>query len=225
MENVIKVLSANCQGLRDIAKRTDVLNYLRSMGGNILRLQETHWLESDIGSLKNIWKGDCFINGSKTNSRGVAILISPTFEYTVSKILANNEGNLLSIDLKLNDTSIRIINTYSPNIDSPQYFKNIESHILSTEIEYILLGGDLNLILDPKLDCDNYKHINNPVARKELLEIIEKNHLCDIYRKLNPLKTLYLEKEKPRETSTFRLLYPLIPASRYYKQLQHQARI
>ena len=143
------------------------------MGGNILCLQETHWLESDIGSLKNIWKGDCFINGSKTNSRGVAIPISPTFEYTVSNILANNEGNLLSIDLKLNDTSIRIINAYAPNIDSPQYFKNIESHILSTETEYILLGGDLNLILDPKLDCDNYKHINNPVAWKELLEIIK----------------------------------------------------
>ena len=131
MENAIKVLSANCQGLRDIAKRTDVLNYLRSMGGNILCLQETHWSESDIGSLKNIWKGDCFINGSKTNSRGVAILISPTFEYTVSKIPANNEGNPLSIDLKLNDTSIRIINAYAPNIDSPQYFKNIESYVIN----------------------------------------------------------------------------------------------
>ena len=112
-----------------------------------------------------------------SNSRGVEILISPTFEYTVSNILANNEGNLLSIDLKLNDTSIRIINAYAPNIDSPQYFKKIESHILSNETEYILLGGDLNLILDPKLDCDNYKHINNPVARKELLEIKKKSFM------------------------------------------------
>ena len=68
--------------------------------------------------------------------------------------------------------------------------------MLSTETEYILLGGDLNLILDPKLDCDNNKHINNPVARKELLEIIEKNHLCDIYRKLNPLKTRYTWRRK-----------------------------
>ena len=131
MENVIKVLSANCQGLQDIAKRTDVLNYLRSMGRNILCLQETHRLENDIGSLKNIWNGDCYINGSKTNSRGVAILISPTFEYTVSNILANNEGNLLSIDLKLNDMSIRIINAYVPNTGSPLYFKSVESYIIN----------------------------------------------------------------------------------------------
>ena len=105
-------------------------------------------------------------------------------------------GNLLSIDLKLNNTSIRIINAYAPNIDSPQYFKNIESHILSTETDYILLRGDLNLILGHKLGCDNYKHINNPVAQKELLEIIEKNHLCDNYRKLNPLKNTILGEEK-----------------------------
>ena len=171
-----------------MAKRTDVLNYLENMGGNILCLQETHWVERDIGNLKNIWKGDCFINGSKTNSRGVAILITPSFEYTVSNVLANNEGNLLLVDLKLNETSLRIINAYAPNVDTPQYFRTVENYITSAETDYILLSGDLNLTLDPRLDCDNYKHINNPGARKELLEIIEKQNLCDVYRNLNPEK-------------------------------------
>ena len=43
----IKVLSANCQGPRDFKKQADVINYLDSLGGNILRLQETHWMEND----------------------------------------------------------------------------------------------------------------------------------------------------------------------------------
>ena len=179
-----------------MAKRTDVLNYLENMGGNILCLQETHWVERDIGNLKNIWKGDCFINGCKTNSRWVAILITPNFEYTVSNILANNEGNLLLIDLKLNDTSLRIINAYAPNVDTPQYFRTVENYITSAETDYILLSGDLNLTLDPRLDCDNYKHINNPGARKELLEIIEKQNLCDVYRNLNPEKRRYTWRRK-----------------------------
>ena len=167
-------------------KRTDVLNYLEGLGGNILCLQETHWVERDLCSIKNLWKGDCFINGSKSNSRGVAILLKPNFEYSVSNVSANDEGNLLSIDITLNDTSLKIINAYAPNTDSPQYFKNIENHIATSQTDYILLSGDLNVTLDPKLDCDNYKHINNPRARNVLREIIDKHNLSDIFRKLHP---------------------------------------
>ena len=56
----IKVLSANCQGLRDLKKRADVLNYLDSLGGSILCLQETHWTENDLSAIKNLWQGDSF---------------------------------------------------------------------------------------------------------------------------------------------------------------------
>ena len=73
MGGLIKVLSANCQGLREMTKRTDVLNYLDKLGGNIICLQETHWVNNDIGSLKNIWNGECLLNGNKTNAKGVAI--------------------------------------------------------------------------------------------------------------------------------------------------------
>ena len=54
-----------------MAKRTDVLNYLENMGGNILCLQETHWVELDIGNLKNIWKGDRFNMVLKPTQEGL----------------------------------------------------------------------------------------------------------------------------------------------------------
>ena len=91
---------------------------------------------------------------------------------------------------------MRIINAYAPNVDTPQYFRTVENYITSAETDYILLSGDLNLTLDPSLDCDNYKHINNPGARKELLEIIEKQNLCDVYRNLNPEKRRYTWRRK-----------------------------
>ena len=49
----IKVLSANCQGLRNMEKRTDVLSYFKETGASIVCLQDTHLLPKDVGSVKN----------------------------------------------------------------------------------------------------------------------------------------------------------------------------
>ena len=74
MSSEIGVLLANCQGLLDKNKSRDVLNYLENLNASVFCLQDTHWTECDTKRLKNIWKGDSIIAGSKTNSRGVAIL-------------------------------------------------------------------------------------------------------------------------------------------------------
>ena len=72
--NKIRVLSANCQGLQNKQKRLDVLNYFGQKDVNILCLQDTHWTDKDLKDIKNIWFGDCYIHGCKTNARGVASL-------------------------------------------------------------------------------------------------------------------------------------------------------
>ena len=39
----VRILSVNCQGLGNIAKRTDVFNYLKKKQCNIYCLQDTHF--------------------------------------------------------------------------------------------------------------------------------------------------------------------------------------
>ena len=142
------------------------------MGGNILCLQESHWVERDIGSLKKIWKGDCFINCSKSNSRGIGILIIPNFENAVSNILAKNEpvNNRFKTKQYKFAGNKRICSKCRNPAIFPEY-----SHITSAETNYTLLSGDLNLTLDPKLDCDNYRHINNPGAWERTIKNIITN--------------------------------------------------
>ena len=41
------------------------------------------------------------------------------------------------------------------------------------------------LVLNPSLDLENYKNINNPKARKTVLEKIEQLDLVDIWREQN----------------------------------------
>ena len=74
MLNSILVLSANCRGLQSMKKRTNVLTYFKETKANIVCLQDTHWTETDLPSVSQIWGNRCYIHGSKTNARGVAIL-------------------------------------------------------------------------------------------------------------------------------------------------------
>ena len=66
------VFSANCQGLGDLEKWTDVLNYFRDCSANILCLQDTRWTEKLDKSLLREWDGDISYSVFKSNARGVA---------------------------------------------------------------------------------------------------------------------------------------------------------
>ena len=186
MSNSIKLLSANCQGLGDYMKRLDVLNYLYQTKCDIFCLQDTHWTKNDLKKILNIWQGNVFLSGFKTNSRGVAILFKKTFEYSILDTYSDDSGNLLIIDLKTTEMSIKIINIYAPNIDTPSFFRKIVNIIDNNLLDYFLLCGDFNLVLDPNLDCSNYKNINNPQSRNVLLSSISDGNWKDIFRYLNP---------------------------------------
>ena len=91
----IEVLSVNCQGLQDMQKRHSVLIYLEKLGTGIFCLQDTHWLDSDIPSIKQIWKGDCLLNGKNSNSSSVAILFTGNFEYKIVSTFVDDNETLL----------------------------------------------------------------------------------------------------------------------------------
>ena len=69
------------------------------MKADLVFLQETHLVEDDIEELKKEWNISFYLSGTTTNSRGVAILINNTFEYTVLNISKDTEGRFLQITL------------------------------------------------------------------------------------------------------------------------------
>ena len=99
--NSIKVSSVNCQGLQNQEKRQDVISYFRNLDANIVCLQDTHWIQKDLQNIKELWGGECFIHGVKTNSRGVAILIKNNFEYEVLECNKDVDGKFLYLLLKI----------------------------------------------------------------------------------------------------------------------------
>ena len=148
----MKVLSVHSQGLRGKDKRNDVINYLNNLQAGIICLQDTHWIDSDLLSIAQIWNGDCYINGNKTNPRGVAILMKSNFEYTVVSTFSDDLGNLIWVNLALGEFSLKLIYIYGPNIDCPGFYIKLKELIPTCEQDYLLICGDFNLALDPSLD-------------------------------------------------------------------------
>ena len=56
--------------------------------------------------------------------------------------------------------------------------------------------GDLNLILNPEIDSQNYVNINNPQSRLHLLETMQIYNLKDAYRIINPTLRRYTWRRK-----------------------------
>ena len=121
--NSISVLSVNCQGLRNYAKRLDVINYFKETHASIVCLQDTHWTEKDSKAIETLWGNDIYLNGGQTNSRGVAFVFNNNFEYKVLKCRKDKNGNLLNLILKLSMMILTIICVYGPNIDNMEFYK------------------------------------------------------------------------------------------------------
>ena len=77
--------------------------------------------------------------------------------------------------------TINLINVYAPTHDDPGFFNEFKDLAFKRDFDYIILCGDLNLVLDPKKDSHSY-NVNNPKARTAKLELIDELDLLDIYR-------------------------------------------
>ena len=51
----IKILSLNVRGIRNQLKRTRIFNYLKKFNADVILLQETHVLETDLDLWKANW--------------------------------------------------------------------------------------------------------------------------------------------------------------------------
>jgi exonuclease III len=136
--------------------------------------------------VRNLWGYQCFFSSYSSNSRGVAILLNNNFDCKVLSEKGDVDGNYLLLKLSLEGHEVLLCTVYGPNNDiPPQFFESIQAHIDDMQCMNIIWCGDFNLVLNPDLDCYNYKCVNNPKARNKVLELIESNGYVDPFRQLH----------------------------------------
>ena len=210
-DSTVTLISMNCQGLSSKSKRADTLNFLKSKQYSIYMLQDTHFTNKEENYIRSQWGFECFFSNFASNSRGVAVLLNNNFECKVQRVEKDDNGNMLILDIQIEDSIITLINIYGPNRDDPEFYKCILQKINDTENQ-VIIAGNFNLILNPDEDAVNYVNINNPKAREEVLNMIIETNLVDVWKELNLEKQQFTWRRKATNQRA-RLDYFLISAS------------
>lgn len=183
----LKVLTVNCQGLGDPNKRRDVFKILKTKNYNIYFIQDTHFIQEDENLIQTQWGYKAFFSSYKSNSRGVAILFNNNCEITIYEQYRDDNGNYLILDVIVENLHFMLINIYGPNSDKPEFYSQLLNTLQDIySSQYIILGGDFNLILNKELDSVNYLHHNNPKSIQEVNNLMNTLNLKDVFRENYP---------------------------------------
>ena len=211
--NLLKIESLNCRGLRDLKKRNDILDDFKKRNVNIVHLQETHLIASDLSTLKKSWNCKFLISGENKKSMGVVTIINNNFEYKIHMVEKDKGGRYIITDMEIPGIArFLMLNIYGQNQDRPEFLLEILDKLENNMIRNWILCGDWNLVLDQKLDTHNYLHINNPAASESLKSFIKRNNLIDIWRINNPDKKKF-SWFRPSPVKAARLDYFIISPS------------
>ena len=153
----------------------------------------------------NEWGGKAFFSHGNPNSCGVAILIRNIVNCVIQKSIVDPQGRFTILKANIHDKvyisviSVSLVNIYAPNKVRGKFYKNLH-RVLQTEDlhcdENIIIGGDFNCPLDPKLD----KKGGIMVPRKMVIDNIEclqnEVDLVDVWRIKNPRSRSYTWSQK-----------------------------
>ncbi len=189
-------MSFNVNGLRLADKRSIIFNKLKQLN-TIAFLQETHCTKYDDKAWKDKWNCKSYLSNGTRNRKCVSILFPPNLNIKLCKKRSDNEGRLLLLTIKIQSNVYVWCNIYTATqdhkMDQNSFIANIKEELAPFANESILLGGDFNFYMDPKLDtmgcmpCRN----NNPIYRKEINAILESMNLTDCFRNIYPTLKRY----------------------------------
>ena len=187
-----RICSFNCNGINDFKKRKDIFEYLRNKDANIFFLQETHLPLKQENFIRSNWGYSVWLAGSETNRNGVAILFNNNFEHKVHKVLRDDDGHFLLLDIEFLHKRITLANIYGPSAgDNPDFLKLLGTKLEEIGNDKVIMGGDWNVVLNHQLDTRSYSAPGRPKARRAILDLMEKYDLIDVFRTLYPTQRKY----------------------------------
>ena len=207
----VKICSMNTRGLQNEDKRRSVFAYLREEKVSIWFLQETHCGPNQDKLWKKEWGQEAFFSNISKSSVGVGILLNG-IKPEIKQQIIDPMGRYILLDVQLAEKRVLLCNIYAPNENSPDFFESIAIILENQETTEIILGGDMNCVLDPHLDkMGGQRHCHQHV-RGEIQRCMEEFDLNDVWRMRNRYVRRYTWRQ-PRPLIQCRLDYFLVSTS------------
>ena len=202
------LLSVNIRGMNDRKKRRNVFRWVKKNKFDICFLQETYSTKDVENIWKNEWGGNILFSHGTSNSRGAMILIRPGFDAKIAQVYTDNIGRFLLADVIIQDTKFKLANIYAPNHedDHVNFYNYLENKLkqYTQREDQIVVGGDFNFILDPKMDRKGGTGIKKTRKRERIMKHLE--NIKDYCQ----LKDIWRIKNPDRKRFTWRRVNPVI---------------
>ena len=112
-------------GLNAPTKRHRLTEWIQKQDANICSPQETHFRPRDTCRLKVRGWTKIFHANGKQKKADIAILISDKIDSRLKNVPGNKEGHYIMIKGSIQKEDKTIINIYAPNIQAPQYIRQM----------------------------------------------------------------------------------------------------
>ena len=221
----ISCLTLNVQGIRNPKTRKTVFRILKQLNIQVIALQETYLIDSDIPIVEKEWHGMVHFSAGTKRSKGLLTLFSPSFNTAEFSILYKTDRILTSL-MKINNDSFVFCNIYSPcdNLNNKINFLNniflqVSNLIENSELrtENLIVLGDFNTCLSNEFDIVGGKKHPEKIVNK-FNSIVSSLNLTDSYRvKFPETKTFTWtrkKRNKPRVSRRLDYIFvsePIVP--------------
>ncbi|KAI5628117.1 hypothetical protein C0J50_8261, partial [Silurus asotus] len=182
----IRFLSWNIRGMGNPIKRSRVFTHLKRLRAEIVFLQETHLRVRDHHRLHRPWVGQTFHSNFNSKARGVAILVNRSIQFSPTHTIADRNGRYVIVAGMLMQTKVLLVNIYAPNFDDPDFANRLIGSLPFVNTHLIVLGGDLNCVLNPVLDRSSSRAASQSAMSKSFSNFVSQNGLVDPWRCRNP---------------------------------------
>ena len=151
------VLSLNARRIRDLFKRKSIFTWVKQQKADIIFLQETYSTPDIENEWKFQWQGKMLFAHGTNLSRGVLILFNSELQFKIKKVLNDNGGRYICVEVTIQDFPFLLVNLYAPTNSREQcsFFEGIMSTLDELNVDsdcQIIIGGDFNTHLDSTLD-------------------------------------------------------------------------
>jgi len=189
-------VSFNAKGLGQELKRKKVFMWARDRRADILMLQETHSGRNEERIWKSQWSGaHAVFSHGETNSRGVCILMNQGLEVVTHDQRIDEDGRCILWKGLLQKSKFIVMNVYAPNktCEQIQFYTKLHERLADFyDPEYqVILGGDFNVVLDPKWDKNGGNFSNRSRVVHLIHDLVADFGLMDVWRTKNPYKRQY----------------------------------
>ena len=183
----LRFVTWNVRGAGSREKRLKIHDRLKDLQAEVVLLQETHLANTASDVLSTAHFPHVFAAGYNTRQRGVAILINRKVTFTINSTTVDPEGRFVIVSILIQNMKLCIANIYCPNVDDPSFFHSFFTSLSDHSDSTLLIGGDLNLVLDPTMDrLSNTGTQRNWQSTKIIKQYMKDFGLCDAWRSHHP---------------------------------------